>query len=236
VLRDLAVKTSCAVVFAIHTTKESSKHKESVAGDMNIGRGASSIIGAVRVGYTLIRVSKKTLEDVGLPTTTDMVRLTGGKGNYSAHGTNDNYFRVIVVPIGNGTPEPEFSNPNDPGFMDPNDRSRRPSDTVGVLEWFDMAAAERAAQGVAVAKQDTLVTVIARSMPADRCPVGAVVDAVKAFEKCEHATAHARIRTTIPETDNGVKTIIDGRACVLRRKRKGHYERAPVELIREWEV
>jgi RecA/RadA recombinase len=165
VLRDLAAKTGCAVVFAIHTTKEASKHKESVAGDMNIGRGASSIIGAVRAGYTLIRVSKKTLEDAGLPATTDMVRLTGGKGNYSAYGANDLYFRVIAVPIGSGTPESEFSNPNDPGFMNPNDRSHRPSDTVGVLEWFDMKAAERRAAGEKLVKQDSLVGVIAAAMP-----------------------------------------------------------------------
>lgn len=83
VFRSLAVKCNIAVIILHHTRKGSAASP----GDPDIARGASAIIGAVRVAVTLTTMSEADAEAFGQPTDitagSNYVRMDDAKSNYA---------------------------------------------------------------------------------------------------------------------------------------------------------
>jgi hypothetical protein len=222
---DIASKGRCAVSLAHHSNKESARKADSGAGDMNTGSGAGAVSGAVRGVDTLTRIDPRKATEMSLPL--DLIQMTAGKGNYAPHGRHSIWFEVRETEIGNGAPTDAI------GFVAPGED---PSDTVGVPVVFNMAAKEREAAAAAVAKQNTLVGVIAAAMPAGTCSVTAVVPAVMKHDGCQEAKAYDLVKELVPETAEGITTHVGDRAWTLRRQKKGNYKNSPVQLIREWKL
>jgi hypothetical protein len=103
-IRHIAYETGCSIDLVHHAIKSHTGNSESHAGDMNAARGASALIGAVRIMYTLSPMSRKTAKDLNIPhqVSARLMRLDQGKGNYSARDPSIQWFELVTVPIGNG--------------------------------------------------------------------------------------------------------------------------------------
>ncbi|WP_288039781.1 AAA family ATPase [Acidiphilium sp.] len=100
-LRAFAVAEDVAIIVMHHTRKGAAAN----AGDPEIGRGASAIIGAARVILTLGPMTEDDAKAFGLPTDrkarSNYVRLDDGKANYS--GVDDAaWFEKILYTLDNG--------------------------------------------------------------------------------------------------------------------------------------
>jgi hypothetical protein len=99
--RKLAVAYNMAVVILHHTRKGAGQ----AAGDPDAARGASSIIGAVRVAATLTGMTEADAEAFGMPTSPEarshFVRLDDAKSNY-APLRSARWFEKIAYPLDNG--------------------------------------------------------------------------------------------------------------------------------------
>ncbi|MHB1302445.1 MAG: AAA family ATPase [Acidiphilium sp.] len=110
--RRLAVAENIAVIVLHHTRKGASAS----AGDPESARGASSIIGAVRVALTLTGMTEDDAKAFGLPTDhknrSAYIRLDDAKSNYSAIGEAQ-WFEKTVYDLDNGerVPAPVPWNP-----------------------------------------------------------------------------------------------------------------------------
>ena len=111
--RIIAHETGCSIDLIHHASKQTE-----TPGNMNAARGASSLIGAVRMVYTLTPMSKKMAEEINKGLTDDMkvsddqvarlVRLDHAKGNYSPRDTRVSWFELES----SGTPlRPTTSSP-----------------------------------------------------------------------------------------------------------------------------
>jgi hypothetical protein len=76
-------------------------------GDADIGRGASAARDAGRLVYTLTRLDEKTAEQLGIAENErqQFVRMDNAKVNIAAPLTEAVWFKLVNVPLGNGTPE-----------------------------------------------------------------------------------------------------------------------------------
>ncbi len=103
--RALAVRHNIAVILLHHTRKGAA----TMAGDPDIARGASSIIGAVRVALTLTGMSEDDAKAFGLPTDhkarSNYIRLDDAKSNYSPIG-DAAWFEKAVYTLENGEAVP----------------------------------------------------------------------------------------------------------------------------------
>ena len=104
-LRAFAVAEDVAIIVMHHTRKGAAAN----AGDPEIGRGASAIIGAARVILTLGPMTEDDAKSFGLPTDrkarSNYVRLDDGKANYS--GVDDAaWFEKILYTLDNGETVP----------------------------------------------------------------------------------------------------------------------------------
>jgi hypothetical protein len=106
-----------AIEVVHHTKKAGAKSdSETHAGDVESGRGASSLKDACRIAITLARMSPKTATALGINYEDEgrfLVRLDAGKGNFSGPPDGATWFKQVSVLLSNG-------------------------DTVGVHEVFDM--------------------------------------------------------------------------------------------------
>jgi hypothetical protein len=118
--RAIAHETGCSIDLIHHSLKPGSKAADALAGDMNAARGASSLIGAVRMVYTVTPMSKKMAEEINRNMADEMkvsddqaarlVRLDHAKGNYSPRDTRVSWFELESYNIGNATgPDDMFS-------------------------------------------------------------------------------------------------------------------------------
>jgi hypothetical protein len=119
--RELAVKYNIAVCILHHTRKGGAGS----AGDLDIARGASAIIGAVRVALTLCGMSEDDAKAFGLPIDTlarsHYVRLDDAKQNYAAV-LDAEWFEKVPHPLDNGEACPQQS----PGRHRRRNRDRQP--------------------------------------------------------------------------------------------------------------
>lgn len=116
VLKHIAKETGAAIEVVHHTKKGGAKDSENHAGDVESGRGASSLKDACRIATTLARMSPKTADKLGINYEGEgrfLVRLDHGKGNFSGPPEGATWFKQISVQLSNG-------------------------DTVGVHEPFDI--------------------------------------------------------------------------------------------------
>lgn len=99
--RKLAIAFNMAVIVLHHTRKGSGQ----AAGDPDAARGASSIIGAVRVAMTLTGMTEADAEELGLPSTHEarsfFVRLDDAKSNY-APLRSARWFEKVAYLLDNG--------------------------------------------------------------------------------------------------------------------------------------
>jgi len=118
VLKHIAKETGAAIEVVHHTKKAGAKSdSEGHAGDVESGRGASSLKDACRIATTLARMAPKTAEKLGINYEDEgrfLVRLDHGKGNFSGPPEGASWFKQVSVTLSN-------------------------SDTVGVHEVFDIS-------------------------------------------------------------------------------------------------
>ena len=118
VLKHIAKETGAAIEIIHHTKKMGGKKdSETHAGDVESGRGASSLKDACRIGTTLARMDPKTATKFGINFEDEgrfLVRLDHGKGNFSGPPEGAAWFKQVSVQLSNG-------------------------DTVGVHEQFDIS-------------------------------------------------------------------------------------------------
>ncbi len=103
VFKRLAGESRIAINIAHHTRKTGGD-AETIAGDADAGRGASSIKDAARAAVTIARMGQKTANKLGV---TDeergsYIRMDVGKMNFAAHDSKANWFRIESVRIPNG--------------------------------------------------------------------------------------------------------------------------------------
>ena len=117
VLKHIAKETGAAIEVVHHTKKGGAKtDSETHAGDVESGRGASSLKDACRIATTLARMAPKTADKLGINYEDEgrfLVRLDHGKGNFSGPPEGASWFKQVSVQLSNG-------------------------DTVGVHETFDI--------------------------------------------------------------------------------------------------
>jgi hypothetical protein len=118
VLKHIAKEANVAIEIIHHTKKGGAKtDSETHAGDVEAGRGASSLKDACRIATTLARMSPKTADKLGINYEDEgrfLVRLDHGKGNFSGPPEGASWFKQVSVTLSNG-------------------------DTVGVHEIFDIS-------------------------------------------------------------------------------------------------
>lgn len=114
--RALAVEFSIAVVVLHHTRKGGA-----IPGDPDAARGASSLIGAARVGLTLCPMSEEDAEALGVGkdrlTRSSYVRLDDAKQNYAAIG-DARWFEKVVYALDSGEHVPAAVPWNAPDLWD----------------------------------------------------------------------------------------------------------------------
>jgi hypothetical protein len=102
--RDIAREGNCAVLLVHHTAKPPQGSNGDVAGNMNAARGASALIGVVRVVETLFPMSHSDGEKHGVPEHKRhlFVRLDDAKSNLGLVSPASTWFRRQSVTLANG--------------------------------------------------------------------------------------------------------------------------------------
>lgn len=107
--REIAQRADCAVILVHHTRKQPAGSSEGHAGNMDSGRGASSLAGVARVIQTLYGMSDKDAKRYGVPERERhlYVRLDDAKANLALLTHQPRWFRRVPValPIDGGETE-----------------------------------------------------------------------------------------------------------------------------------
>lgn len=99
-LTDIAHAAQVSVLALHHTSKGNSKQEDRI-GNMDIGRGASAIVNASRVAFTLLNASAQDAEDYGMQDEERMtwVRMDDAKMNLALSSNQATWFRKEGVRI-----------------------------------------------------------------------------------------------------------------------------------------
>lgn len=102
--REVAQKANCAVCLIHHTRKEQGNSSKGHAGNMDSGRGASSLVGAARIVFTLYNMDESTAKEYGVPEDEKhlYVRLDDAKGNMSLISNQAKWYIRESVTLANG--------------------------------------------------------------------------------------------------------------------------------------
>jgi hypothetical protein len=223
-IQHIAHETGGSIDLVHHSLKSHSQNTEVYAGDMNAARGASSLIGAARMVYTLAPMSEKTREKWKLSAAqaARLVRLDHGKGNYAARDTDIRWFELETFEIGNGDP---FGTDGPPV----------PSDTIAVPKpWNPPAKQLETSKAVEhVGKLQQVRDVVAGAMSLDRCKLTDLLPAIGQAFNLKSSAARALLMDAIPEAGevtaevaeqtyllklDRVKPVPPGRLWVVRRR------------------
>ena len=103
VFKRLGGKHRIAINIAHHTRKTGGD-SETIAGDADAGRGASSIKDAARAAVTIARMGQKTANKLGIADQErgSYIRMDVGKMNFAAHDSRANWYRIESVQVPNG--------------------------------------------------------------------------------------------------------------------------------------
>lgn len=103
-LREVVTVTHCAMLIAHHPSKPPAASTDSHAGNANSARGASSLIGAVRIAHTLYTMSEKDAEAYGVQPTDRLryLRLDDAKTNLFLMSPTPRWFERTTVDAPNG--------------------------------------------------------------------------------------------------------------------------------------
>lgn len=193
-IRRIAYATGCSIDLVHHSVKSHAGNTESHAGDMNAARGASALIGSVRIIYTLSPMSEKRANALSIPPhlSARLVRLDHGKGNYSVRDPSIRWFELVTVPIENG------------GTV--GDWILSGGDTVAVPVRWHPAAVDAAEDednphegDPKEAEQQRVRDFLARTMPADRCKLSSLIGNLARELAVAKTTARNRVMRAIPE-------------------------------------
>lgn len=102
--REVATRCQCSVTLVHHTRKPPGADSSGHVGNMDSGRGASSLTGAARIVLTLYEMGKDDAEEYGIPAKerSHFVRLDDAKANFAPKDTAACWFRKVGVKIPNG--------------------------------------------------------------------------------------------------------------------------------------
>lgn len=102
--REVAVRTGCAVLLVHHTRKLPAGSPDSHIGNMESGRGASSLTGVARIVATLYGMGKRDAEFYGVREDQRhlYVRLDDAKANLSLASPVARWFRKESITLANG--------------------------------------------------------------------------------------------------------------------------------------
>ena len=102
--REVAQKANCAVCLIHHTRKEQGNSSKGHAGNMDSGRGASSLVGAARIVFTLYNMDETAAKKYGIAEDEKhlYVRLDEAKGNMSLISNQAKWFIRESVTLENG--------------------------------------------------------------------------------------------------------------------------------------
>lgn len=102
-LTDIAVAARISVLALHHTTKASTQAADRV-GNMDVGRGASAIVNAARIAFTMFNATAQDCEDYGLNDAErhTWVRFDDAKMNLALANDNAVWFRKHAVKLYNG--------------------------------------------------------------------------------------------------------------------------------------
>jgi hypothetical protein len=221
-IRHIAYETRCSIDLIHHSVKSHAGNTESHAGDMNAARGASALIGAVRILYTLSPMNAKTATTLQVPPfmSARLFRLDQGKGNYSARSADIRWFELVTVPIGNGT--------------DTGDGFTVDGDTVAVaVPWTptQVAAAASTTVDEPETRRQRVRDVVAEAMRSDRCLVKEVVPAVMKEFGIQKSAARNLVMDAV-SAEGGSPAQAHGASYVLILERKKPSPPNPVEVVR----
>jgi hypothetical protein len=222
----IAHETGCSIDLVHHSVKSQAGNTESHAGDMNAARGASALIGVVRIIYTLSQMSPKTGTTLNIPpqVSARLVRLDHGKGNYTARDTSVRWFELATVQVGNG------AGPDDGFIID--------GDTVAVpVRWQATAVAGDTSEDSPKeadpkeAKRQHLRDFLSNIMESDRSELSSLIKQAQREFGVSRTTARNRIMKAIPE-DRGGLAQADGISYRLTIERREPSPPHPVFVIR----
>lgn len=99
-LTDIGHEASISILALHHTSKSSNKQEERI-GNMDIARGASAMVNAARIAYTLLNASQQDAEDYGLQDNerNTWVRMDNAKMNMTLASDNAIWFKKEGVRI-----------------------------------------------------------------------------------------------------------------------------------------
>lgn len=215
-IQHIAHETGCSIDLIHHTLKPQSQrgNTEALAGDMNAARGASSLIGAVRLVYTVAVMSQATADKLGLhPAEAGrFVRVDHGKGNYSARDPNVRWFELEPFNIGNAGQDA--------------DNVLAMGDTVAVPKPWEPPSpiAEQSTQADdrerhRVEKRCEVLTAIVRVMSSDRVQLTKLLPAIEKQFSVKESAARTLIKKAIPERQE-VPVEVDGTTYSLTIERQ----------------
>src|SRR6266851_416553 len=214
-IRQIAHETGCSIDLIHHTLKSHTGNTEVYAGDMNAARGASSLIGAARIVYTVSPMSKKTAENMGIDREEAgrLIRLDHGKGNYTARDTNERWLELVPFNIrnrGDGTDDLFFIDGDTIAVPRPWERPNLAIEQTTQVEDREHQRSEEIQRVRAI---------VAQAMTSDRCQLTeAIPKIMKAFEVGD-STARKRLKKAIPEGED-VCVEVGGRIYSLTIERQ----------------
>lgn len=234
-LARLAARCNCVIAIVHHTGKGTSDK----AGDLNAGRGASSVGGRVRGAITLCKVKGERDDEKGLDLAgpDELIRVDYAKMSYARKLERPIIFRRLSVPVGNGSGSDQTT--ADAFFEDdPAAALRAVGDTAPVLEIVDVQALERSP--AATRRRDERIARIALGLLKGQaeCLFSEIVEeAGDALRSAKLANTGKRSNVlnyfTAALRAPGICLEIDGQKVRVVMEQRGHGRTSPWRLAQQ---
>jgi hypothetical protein len=226
-IRHIAHQTNCSIDLIHHTLKAGKSNSEAQAGDMNAARGASALIGAVRMVYTLSPMSERTASQLHVSSDIAhrLVRLDHAKGNYTARDARTRWFELEPYSIENGPDAGDVFGGGDTMAV-PKPWSSETETTAPAVEGKDDKAAQREA------KLQRVRDVVAAAMTSGRCKAKDIFPAIEQEFLVKDATARKLLKEAVPEDADGAPAEARGCPYLLSLSRQGKSAPHPMFIVR----
>lgn len=207
--RSIAKETGVAILL-VHHTRKIGKDSEAHAGDVEASRGASSLIGAARIAFTLARMSKETADKHGIDwhVGNRLLRLDDGKMNFSLKLAEAEWYEMVSVDLPNG-------------------------DSVGVPVPFDISELAKRAEAEKAedrtkqieARVTEIANTVANFMTDDEQPQGEIISAYMAKTGLKRTAANDAIKMLPVGSAYAVKVTVNNVRTAVWRERHGNKNR-----------
>jgi|GEM_PF-2161077 len=210
VYRSIARDTGAAMFAIHHTGKNHTEYSEAHAGNQDAGRGASSLTGAVRINFTLARMSRKTADslDIDWSLGNRLVRLDDGKVNFALKSEKEEWYELESHRLANG-------------------------DSVGVPVPYDMSSIaklkEQKRDEEKTKQNEIKVTeiakVVASLMTEDKQPQPEALSAYQVHTGKKKTASSEAISMLPVGLENATRIVVDGVTTKVWRERQGNENR-----------